>query len=450
MDPVSNACDELFENEANRASAPEGRFLVALSGGMDSVVLVHAVARAAAARGFLDRVIAVHVDHGLDPNSPSWAEFCEGQARSLGILFQARRIEVASDGSLEAAARSARYQIFESLLEAGDTLLLAHHAADQTESQLLHLFQGRGLYGMPVDRPLGAGHLRRPLLGLSRQVLAGYARSQGLEWIEDPSNTDTSLDRNYLRRRLLPELSERFPGLPQRLDQVAAGLTDSSAALDELAGLDRLPLPQSVFDGRSLPARIALLRRWLVRHAGAGGVSRSAITEFLSQLDAANDRHPSLDLPVGRLIRFRRALFLVPPAPRLLASYQIELPGRLDLPHGTLEVRLLLDERGEPAADGQLESEPPGPILLLPPVSVTFAAELPGVRLHCRGHDRGLRELMREAGLPPWQRDILPLVMDARGLALVPGVARRDEPSREERSPPGLILAEVRWSEAAS
>lgn len=430
MDPVSNACDGLFEHDAG----VEGRFLIAFSGGMDSLVLAHATASAAARHGALERVLAVHVDHGLNPESASWCARCEAQAARLGIGFESRRLDLAPGANLEARARTARYRVFESLLDATDVLLLAHHAGDQLESQLLHLFQGRGLYGMPASRPLGAGQLRRPLLGLSRDALAGYARGQALEWIEDPSNRDTALDRNYLRHELLPSLSRRFPGLPQRVGQVGEQLADLSVALDELAGLDREPLPQSVFDGRSLPARIALLRRWLVRHAGSGGISRAAIIEFLHQLDAANDRHPSLALPDRKLVRYRRALHLIPPAPALHSSYRMEVPGILRLPHGDLILRAASTGDGDQT------------VLLLPPITVSFAAELSGARLHSGGHDRGVRELMRAAGVPPWLRDTLPLIVDARGVALIAGVAVRDAHAAAGTAADRPISAIARWT----
>lgn len=418
MDPVSNACDELFERHSPPGSS-SGRFLVACSGGMDSTVLLHAVVRSASRRDALERVVALHIDHGLDPDSGRWRAHCAALADEFGIALEARALQLSPGSNLEARARAARYAVFESLLAESDVLLLAHHENDQLESQLLHLFQGRGLYGMPQRRALGAGYLERPLLALPRSALAGYAGREGLNWIEDPSNADERLDRNYLRRRLLPALSGRFQGLAQRIGRVAGHLTDTAAAMDELAGLDRVPLPLAVFDGLSQPARLALLRRWLTRHAGSGGVSRAALTEFLHQLDAGNDRQPSLDLVDGRLVRFQRALHIAPEPPELAASYPLGLPGTLRLPHGTLTVSVRSGSGAGPAGCG------PVGILVLPPLSVSFAGE--GDRLRSGGHDRAVRDLMREAGIPPWQRETLPLLTDTLGIAAIPGVAVRDE-----------------------
>lgn len=381
---------------------------------MDSAVLLHAFVQSAARHEALERVLVVHVDHGLQAQSKDWQAHCAAQASALGVGFETRRLELSPGSNLEARARTARYGVFESLLGPSDVLLLAHHAGDQLESQLLHLFQGRGLYGMPQRRALGAGHLQRPLLTLPRKALAGYARRQQLSWIEDPSNADTRLDRNYLRHGLLPALSSRFQGLAQRIGRVAEHLSDMAAALDELAGLDRVPLPLAVFDGLSQPARIALLRRWLTRHAGSSGISRAALTEFLRQLDAGNDRQPSLALPEGQLLRYQRALHLAPAKPRLASSYPLGIPGVLRLPHGVLSVTPLK----ETEADGR------GSVDVVPPLTVTFATE--GDRIVCGGHERGVRDLMREAGIPPWLRDSRPILTDDHGIVMIPGVAERD------------------------
>jgi tRNA(Ile)-lysidine synthase len=398
---------------------------------MDSLVLLHAIAHSARRAGALNRVLAIHVDHGLDPDSSRWADQCRSQAESLAVEIELQVLAVQPGSNLEARARAGRYQVFESLLGAGDLLLLAHHAGDQLESRLLHLLQGRGLYGMPSERALGAGRLMRPLLGLPRQALAAYARLHDLVWLEDPSNADESLDRNFLRQSLLPLLTSRFPSLAKRIDKVGRNLEDMLAAMDELAGLERRPLPLSVFDGLSQPARLALLRRWLSRHAQSGGASRAALEEFLRQLDAGNDRQPSLALPGARLIRYRRALHLAPEAVQLEPSYPMEVPGVLRLPHGELVVVEVADDV---AAEERVR--------LVPPVVVRFATD--GLKILSGGHERAVRDLMREAGIPPWQRTSLPLLADTRGVALVPGVAVRDAAAAGPEAT-GDCLCTVRW-----
>jgi tRNA(Ile)-lysidine synthase len=433
VDPVSNACEGLFDLSG-------GRFLIAYSGGMDSTVLLHGLTEAARRRDALDRVLAVHVDHGLSQDSALWAERCRETAVALGIAFEVHKLTIPPGGNLEARARTARYRIFDGLLDAGDHLLLAHHAGDQTESLLLHLFQGRGLYGMPASRPLGAGRLRRPFLDLPRDTLAGYARTHSLHWIEDPSNADLTLDRNFLRHSLLPLLQTRFEGLPGRLSHVAESVADTGLALDELADLERHPLPLEVLDGLSSPARIAVLRRWLTRHGINASVTTTALLEFLRQLDSGNDRLPRLDLATGSLVRYRRALHMASPSPALERSYALSIPDRLTLPHG----ELLIDWATE---DSEYGAEGFFTVWLEPPVSITFLAELepPAEILH-GGHRRSVRTLMREAGVPPWLREALPLVSDRLGIAVVCGVAGRDPGPRGEGKTSSVRPARVRWT----
>lgn len=433
MDPVSNACDELFEHT-------RGRLLVAFSGGMDSTVLLCGVAEAARRRDALHRVLAVHVDHGLSPDSDQWADRCRSSAAALGVAFQAHAVTLGPGSSLEARARTARYRVFDELLVQGDLLLLAHHAGDQTESLLLHLCQGRGLYGMPAARAFGAGRLFRPFLDLPQETLAGYARAHDLDWIEDPSNMDVSLDRNFLRHSLLPMLEARFDQLPKRLAQVARSVADTGLALDELAELDRHPLPLEVLDGLSRAARAAVLRRWLTRQGINASVTGTALAEFLRQLESGNDRQPRLDLPTGSLTRYRRALHFAPPAPELDRAYELSIPGALKLPHGVLRIDPL--EEAAPTEEGM-----PQPVRLVLPATVTFVTELdPPAEILQAGHRRSVRTLMREAGVPPWLRGSLPLVCDQLGIACICGVAGRDPLPESEGVGAESRLFSVRWT----
>lgn len=440
MDPISNACDELFD-------LCGGKIYLGFSGGMDSMVLLHAVVATARRRDALWRVVAVHVDHGLDSESAAWASACAARVAGLGVSFETEALRLSSGSNLEARARTARYAVFEQLLGVQDLLVLAHHHADQTESLLLHLLQGRGLYGMPRTRALGAGRVVRPLLYIARDELAGYGRLHDLTWIEDPSNRDVSLDRNFLRHEVLPPLLARFPELPKRLSQLGEATAATGQALVELAGLDRQPLPLSVLDGLTQPARLSLLRQWLIYHRAAAGVSHAALAEFLRQLDAANDRQPDLRTAAGRLARYRRQLYLVGESPVLDDDYALKVPGSLALPHGVLDAADHLPESAAPA------DLPVMSVMLGGPVRISFLPVVSGVRqsavIMIGGRNRRPRELMREAGIPPWERDTWPLLLDGRGLAAVVGLAVRDPiEALEGRSGSNnpIVKMDVRWT----
>jgi len=420
-----------------------GPVFVGFSGGLDSTVLLHAAALAVAAgvanadananpkaeaeanadanagpgweasswawRQHAVSVVAVHVNHALQPGSDAWQDHCARVATALGVGFVARRVRVEPRGSLEAAARSARYAVFADCLAApGSRLLLAHHRDDQAETILLRLLQGRGLYGMPAARGLAAGMLLRPLLGLSRVELEHYARAYGLDWLEDPSNDDLSIDRNYVRHRVMPGLKARFPAVESAL--VAANVAraaEDALLLDEFpAPLAQASVPIADLLARNPAQRRTWLRLWLTAHGRAIPPAR-ALDVLLDQLGAAPDRQPRLALDRGQLRRHGGRLWLLEPEPELAARYSFPIPGQLRLPHGVVVVTA--DPAGF-ACRGSLE--------------VRFRAG--GERIRSGGHQRQVKQLLHARGVPPWLRPAYPLLFDDDGLAAVPGIARRD------------------------
>jgi tRNA(Ile)-lysidine synthase len=209
------------------AQAPAGPIAVAFSGGMDSSVLLHALAQIPAARARGLR--AIHVDHGLHVDSRRWSAHCEAFAHALDVplVVHAVSVERKTGSGLEDAARTARFGAFARLLLPGEILALAQHRDDQAETILLKLLRGagpEGLGGMRTLRQFAHGNLWRPLLEMSRHTLIEYARQHDLRWIEDPSNADTRLRRNFLRREILPRLSEHWPGARAQRDLGARGV----------------------------------------------------------------------------------------------------------------------------------------------------------------------------------------------------------------------------------
>jgi tRNA(Ile)-lysidine synthase len=382
-----------------------GRVFVGFSGGLDSSVLLHAVSSRRRSA-----VTAVHVNHGLHADADAWQALAGRAAAAVGAGFCARQVEVAASGSLEARARDARYQVFRTLLDrADDVLLLAHQRDDQAETVLLRLLQGRGSYGMPWQRRLGAGRLLRPLLDVPRERLRAYAIAHRLAWVEDPGNADLGLDRNFLRHRIMPALRERFTELDQTLLDAMQRQDRYHAALAaELAGAgDPTAIPLAalmVDDGLA----IERLRVWLTE-LGQRLPTRVALTEFVQQVrTAAPDRTPQLALRGASVRRHRGMIHLVPPLPALEPRYSLTAPGCLHLPHGTLRIDHS-DAGFRPAG----------------PVTVQFRRG--GERLTSGGHGRTVKALLRGAEVAPWQRAGLPLLFDERGLLAVPGLAVRDD-----------------------
>lgn len=297
--------------------APEEQLTVGLSGGCDSVVLLHVLV----ALGLVGRLQAVHVHHGLSPNADAWAKFCVEYCHRLDVALTIRKVEVPTGSGLglEAAARNARYAAFAET--AGNNLLLAHHRGDQSETVLFNLLRGTGVAGaagIPAERRQGGLRLLRPLLDVSRTELEVYALEAGLKWVEDESNQNRALTRNFLRHETLVALGQRFPRVESSLAQAAENFAEAHALLDELAELDW----QQVGDGdaaqlaelRQLSnSRLKNLLRYRLRALGWRAPVASRLDEFVRQLrTAAPDRHPELVLPDGKIRVAQRRLHWLP------------------------------------------------------------------------------------------------------------------------------------------
>lgn len=402
---------------------PDGPLCVAFSGGPDSTALLHALAALPQARARGLR--ALHVDHGLHPQSGAWARQAAAFCASLGVACELRRVAVAraAGEGLEAAARHARYAAFADVLQAGEWLLMGHHRDDQAETVLLKLLRGagpQGLGGMRAVRPLGRGQLWRPLLDLPREALRAYVEAHALACIDDPSNGDTTLARNHLRHEILPRLRRHWPhavdsilhsaalcraadqSLRSRWLEAFAALHDAaSGSLDAQAWrlLDpalREPLLDHWLHARGLPAPTAAQRRQIER-----------------QCQARPGQRPCVRWPGAELHIWKGRLWAHAPRPPLDPAWEACWHGeRLALPDG-------------------------GELALLPsvrlPTPLTVRVRQGGERIKPVGdhHTRELRDLLQQHALPPWRRQACPLIYEgdeliavadlwrtARGLAL--------------------------------
>ena len=247
--------DALRIGADNRTSAPP-RLAIALSGGLDSVVLLDSICRlhqAHTTKSAKPRIIAFHIHHGLQKAADEWLLFCEALAKKYKIGFDFRLLHIDTKlnaGNIEARARAARYEALTELCvyHGIDDLLLAHHQNDQAETVLLQLMRGAGvagLSGMPESRMLATSKeqassitLWRPLLCLSRNELEAYAREHQLKWIEDPSNRSSKYRRNAVRKSILPKLESIQPGATANLARSADLLAQAQQLLDRLAQQD--------------------------------------------------------------------------------------------------------------------------------------------------------------------------------------------------------------------
>lgn len=395
------------------ASLCAGGLVVGFSGGMDSSVLLHALAISPRARARGLR--AIHIDHGLHADSAQWGEHCRAFAMQLAVPIEIVRVAVERDNGtgLEDAARRARRAAFAQCLRSGEVLVLAQHRDDQAETVLLKLLRGagpEGLGGMRALREFGMGWLWRPLLDLPRTSLLAYTQSHGLRWIDDPSNAQTQLRRNFLRHEILPRIAQRWPDADIALmhaaaaSRAAAEFIDAEArkSLARVQGLD--PATLAWQDWLALPEalRDPVLRQWL-RELALDEPAHLHVRELERQLrEAGEDRSPCIAFVQTELRRYRDLLYALRPSAPPPDDWQAEWDGAAALP----------------LPDGSVLSLQPARCID-PPLRVSYRRG--GEKLKPAGgaHTRDLRLLLQEAGVPPWQRTRLPLIWQGDALLAV-------------------------------
>ena len=341
------------------------RIAVGLSGGVDSVVLLHQLK----GRG----VSAIHVHHGLSPNADAWAEFCRRVCRRLAVPLTVIRVKVEKRGQgLEAAAREARYTAFRKA--SADVIALAHNLDDQAETVLMNLLRGagmRGASGMAEHGRLGAKTIWRPLLGTPRSEIEKYAREKKLRWVEDESNANEALTRNFIRRSIGPVLEQKFPQWQRSLARAARHFAKKEAGREDL------------------------LRRFL-RSKGLKAPSEAKLAEMLKQLGSRSARvvHDGAELRL-----YRNEVHLSPKEEkRSFPPIPWQGERRIQVPGGELRFKRV---RGEGI---ECDAVKDGACVIRPRSG--------GERLqpHPRRPRRTLKNLFQEAGVPPWERERLPLL----------------------------------------
>lgn len=411
------------ENAVMKASLPlpalptlphTARCWLMYSGGLDSTVLLHHAAQAQ-----WPRLHALHVHHGLQPAADGWARQCRVQCKAFGVSFKLIkvRVDAAAGEGMEAAARRARYDAIRKLLKAGDLVITAHHRDDQAETVLMRLLRGSGIAGMAAMQPLSAfppAQLWRPLLEVPRTALQAYAQRHGLDWVEDPHNENPRYARSYVRKQVMPALAAHWPQAQEALTRFARHASEAQGLLTELAADDLRTLSRSD-DSRKenlscaallalSPARRAnVLRHWITQQ-GFEAPSADTLQRLETEvLHARPDATPLLHVGAYDFRRYRDTLYLMPPLPPTPPK------GWEAAWHGaTLAL---------PAGCGTLKTRKK----FVSPLTVRFARG--GERIRLAGHARShsLKNLFQQAGVPPWQRQRLPLIYLEHELLCVSG-----------------------------
>lgn len=395
---------------------PGERLCVALSGGRDSVVLLHALRHLPVPV----ELSALHVHHGLSANADAWADFCTSLCLDWGVPLTLRHVVVPRDSGegLEAAARRQRHAEFAECGANGvQWIALAHHRDDQAETVLLNLLRGAGVEGaggMVAERAHGEFGVRggvrgvrliRPLLDVPRSALEAYAATHGLQWIDDESNADTGFRRNYLRHEIMPRLAARFPGSDAALARAAAHFTEGAGLLSDLAATDRLATAPN---GRIEIARLNALplarARNLLRHelrlAGSAAPDTRWIDEALRQLTSERaEAATCVSVGQHQLHAYRGEVHVVdgqPPAPEQPLLWKGE--ATLSWAGGMLRFS---EQHGAGLSRAQLAAGD---------LRIVRRSGGERLQLDARRPRRTLRNLLQESAIPPWERERLPFL----------------------------------------
>ena len=284
-----NTLTTIVESFLRRQSLEGKRICVALSGGLDSVVLLDAVDQLQSALRI--ELQAIHVHHGLSPDADSWAAFCAQMcdARNIALVTTKVCVDRQSAAGLEGAARDARYAAFADV--GSPFIMLAQHADDQAETVLHQMLRGtglKGLAGMGETRVVSENQtILRPLLTVSRADIDATARERGLKWIEDESNSDTAYTRNFLRHEIVPLLAARFPHYRASLARAARHASEADAMLEALAKIDLAWDGTTAFagalDALPQPRQINAVYHWLTWQ-GVSAPSQFQLAEWAAQL----------------------------------------------------------------------------------------------------------------------------------------------------------------------
>ncbi len=400
---------------------PDVCLCVAWSGGVDSTALLAALA-AQRSQGFQLR--AVHVDHGLNPDSRRWSAHCRRLARKLGVPLSVLRVTVrrARGESLEEAARIARYRCLGAQLGEGEALLTAHNQDDQLETVLLQLFRGCGLAGlaaMPPVAPLGRGLLVRPLLERTRADLETWVRAQGLTWVDDDTNSDERFDRNFLRKRVLPGVRARWSGVAAAVARSARHAAEAQHLLEGLAcadverACDGAALSVKALRALSGPRRRNALRWWIADRGWTVPDTRRLEEIAGAVLDARPDAHPHVTWGSVRLERHAERLMVSAAGEKSEAreappelTWDVRGGARCELPDGRGVLTLKPDPHGPVDLDA-LQGE----------LSVRWRRGGERLRVRRGGARRALKSLLQEGRVPLAERSRLPLI--CRGATLL-------------------------------
>ena len=368
-----------MEDLANKDEYLVGKkIVVALSGGIDSVVLLHFLNK-----HYPGHIRAVYINHNLSKFSHEWSTFCATLCNADKIEYKDININLENSSNIEENARKKRYISLTSELRVGETLCTAHHQEDQAETFLLQLFRGSGVTGlasMPKIKSIDDSELYRPFLNISKQKIIDYASKNHLKWIEDDSNLDTNFKRNLLRIEFLPKLSSAFNGLIKNISRSAAHQAEALRLMQDLAELDIINFELLINNKIQVSSliqlpkrRVANVLRYFIASLGFLLPSNKVLNELISSLSAKTDANVILRWHHYEVRRYNGELYFFD------ESFEL---SNLPCPY--------------------YES-----LKNIPNFEIRFRLEGQRIKLKGKNHSQSLKKVLQELNIPPWERDKL-------------------------------------------
>ena len=403
--------------------------LVGLSGGLDSCVLLHLLSTIHLQLENVS-VKAIHVNHGIHESSSDWAVFCQHYCQELSIPLIISEHDLRGVmNNREAVFRQTRYQVFSDQLPQAGLLLTAHHQSDQAETILFNLVRGAGIQGLRAMKScvtFATGLHLRPLLQVPKALLFDYAGYYDLKWIDDPSNLDLELGRNYLRHHIIPQIEARWPAAQSTITRAGENLLDAEQILHEIGMQDINFCDEPNYAGvinnaylaainldrihqLSIARQLNLLRLWLLENtkiAVSAGQVQQIHQDLCLQSNAGLFEYKGWELRV-----FKNTLYLMQAMPKIEKDITepVFRQGSFIFEDLSMCVRLHGKSTSKQYPD------------------LTFAARQGGERIRRNGQSRQLKSIYQESSIPTWERDRIPLIYSNKKLIAVPGVVVADD-----------------------
>ncbi|VTX63495.1 tRNA lysidine(34) synthetase TilS [Haemophilus haemolyticus] len=393
-------------------------FLIALSGGLDSSVLLSLFAKLRQKQAHLQTLSlrAIHIHHGLSQNADNWVKHCQNLCDQFQIPLIIERVQVDKTNGIEAGAREARYQAIKKHLQTQEMLVTAHHLNDQTETFFLALKRGSGLQGlgaMQQQSVLFGMSIFRPLLGFTRLQLEDYAQKEKFNWVTDESNENNRYDRNFLRNEILPELRERWAHFDLAVQRSAQHCFEQQQLINDLLGeafaehckiKNQFKLLQ--FRQYSSAKQTALLRMWLAENQ-LEMPSKRQLTQLINDVVLAREDATPHFLLVNKVIRrYQESLYLTKPFSDLtkctlkLEKNTLSLPddlGNLTVQENENNLIFYWQDYSVTLEKTDL------------PISIRFGYS-GKVKHHPKRPREDIKKIWQSLDIPPWQRNRIPLI----------------------------------------